>query len=143
MQSVEKQIIMEKLISIDEKYMVENLVDATVDEQRLQVLLNGVQGSIPYLKQDEHSVSFREIKSRNKFFVFVKKLLRKMMFFYVEPVCEHQSQYNYATTYCIESLLECNKLLKEELEKSNERNKILESKIVGLDEEIKEIIQQS
>lgn len=141
MQSADKQIIMEKLINMDETYMAHGFEEKAVAGQRLQGIMQGIQGSIPFLKQDEHSVSYREIKSRNKVFVFIKKVLRKMMFFYVEPVCEHQSQYNYAATYCIENLLECNKLLMEEIQRSNERNKRLEDEILRLDEQIREMAQ--
>lgn len=110
MMSIEEQVIQEKL----KKYS--NAEDTGLEKADrdsicdIESARSGVRGNLTVLKNNEVNTSARYIKMeagiRGKLNWLKKKVVRRLSFFYVQPVCDQLTVYNTAATQCIEKLLE-------------------------------------
>jgi len=110
--------------SIEEKVIYEKLTAhlATTPEQADKrdgqsehlALIDEIAKNIYILEQTRESSSFKPLLSKRRFIgrfvIFIKKVIRKLTSWYVEPVCKQQSLFNSAVTPSIGRLTEISRV---------------------------------
>lgn len=92
--------------------LVENepQIMATEKNFEMEELINNVRGNLAALKENEINTSVRDFGMvrgiRGRLSWLVKKIVRRLSFFYVQPICNQQTAYNTAATQCVEHLLD-------------------------------------
>jgi hypothetical protein len=102
-----REIAQEHLVN-DVPHM--NQVLKNLNEEKMH--LRGSQESayqiateIDYLRAHSEILAYRQLQSNRKLgsvIIFIKKVLRKCLKFYVEPIALDQSDYNFHVTYALE-----------------------------------------
>ena len=81
-------------------------------------IFDEVNGYVGILEQNRVNSSYRPLFSARKtlagFVVFVKRVIRRLMLWYVEPVCQQQTTFNNAVTLSIGCVIEQLNELREE-----------------------------
>lgn len=115
-QSIEEKIIYEKLTekTDSEKAKFSRDLDKTP-----QALISQVSGHLYTLAQTGDNTSFRPLtsyrKSVERVVIFIKRVIRKLLFWYVEPVCRQQTDFNRTVTSTIGHINETNQELLREI----------------------------
>ncbi len=134
--NIEEKVIFEKLT---EKQIIEsenNIINKTAEKNNISDSFNAgkvinyiseINGYISVLENTRQNYAYRTILSNRKFvgriIVFVKKVIRKLLKFYVEPIAFQQTEFNNAVTPSIGRMTEIqNELFNGvvSLEKGNE-----------------------
>ncbi|MDE7313429.1 MAG: FkbM family methyltransferase [Eubacterium sp.] len=76
----------------------------------MECCISSIRQNLSALKKNEVNTSDRyiglEAGIRGKLNWIKKKVVRRLSFFYVQPICDQQTIYNTAATQCVEKLLE-------------------------------------
>lgn len=79
-----------------------------IDKKQTDFNINHFNESVNYLNNKYHVVAYRNIMSRNgllgKFIIFVKKILRKSIKFYIEPIVDSQNEFNASVAQSINEI---------------------------------------
>ena len=117
--SIEEKIIYDKLIRYS-KYEIKDTKEIdSIKNVQLQECVRNVE--VNTLKNNQVVTSYRFLEMaagfRGKLDWFLKKVIRRLNFFYVQPICDQQTEFNISATEGIEGLLAGEILLNRELEK--------------------------
>ena len=102
-ESIEQKIIYERLMAegVQSESKYENLVGIALSNNRVLTLSErrNIQRDMVAMYCTKENISWQPIVSYKsgilgKGIVFLKRCIRKLMFWYVEPVCVKQSQFN-------------------------------------------------
>jgi len=120
----EEKLIYNKLISgMDEISFDVNtasqILPAEVSSSPLFHISHKISKDVEALDRTRESTSYKYIYSTRKtwgrFIVFTKKVIRKLTFWYVEPICQQQTTFNTSVTSAIAQLNEiCFSLIKDQ-----------------------------
>jgi len=154
-QSIEEKILYSKL---SKKEPVKASPPSEVEIEVKSILNNAIKGPlfeeinqyIKTLEQMRENNSYRPIVSNRRgigrLVVFVKRVIRKLTAWYVEPVCKQQSAFNSAVTPSIGCLTEINSTLAQEIGflQQNDINaeNTLNQIILQKEQQIQELSQQ-
>ena len=110
-ENVEEKIIYAKISAHRVEYFLAQELDSFSSE-RLRTLMQNINISSATMEHMGNNSSYRLLTSNRKiigpFIVFIKKLVRKLLFWYVEPVCERQTIFNDSATRSAKQLSELN-----------------------------------
>jgi len=122
---------MKQFNSIESEVILEKLLDKS----------GGNIVELRKLRKLQHNILYRIIKSRSailgKIIIFVKKVIKKITFWYMKPICEQQTAYNQSTADSIESLEEKYIELLNDIKENDNTTKYLVDKVDALEEKIK------
>lgn len=144
MVSIEEKIIYDKLVKYSKYEIKDSREIDSIKNARLQECIQNIEVNVMKNNQMVTSYRFLEMSSGifGKMKWFLKKVVRRLNFFYVQPICEQQTEFNTAATEGIEGLLageislnaELEKCIKE-IEKLKKKVKYLESKVTDAEPE--------
>lgn len=128
-------------MSIEEEVIAEKLKQyGNMDASNESAYHSGIRDNLYALKNNAVNTSIRYMKMeagiRGKLNWLKKKVVRRLCFFYVQPICDQQTQYNTAAVQCIEQLASAETNLHDqisELERSNdELRQELQKELAGV-----------
>lgn len=107
---VEQEVIAKKLKRYARMQKKHPCNAAEICGDGLEAYISSIRGNLLSLKNNEVNTSDRyigmEAGIRGKLNWVKKKVVRRLSFFYVQPICDQQTAYNTAATQCVEKLLE-------------------------------------
>lgn len=116
--SIEEKVIYHKLTKNDASVpspLYKADVGSNLDLGDVSQLQEKIISHLNTMESTRHSGSYRVILSERKFVgafvIFVKKIIRKLCFWYIEPICHQQTAFNDAVTPAIGSMTEINAAL--------------------------------
>lgn len=131
--------LVEKIIAnrIMPDYLKKQTGECSVDQNSEDfVKINDVLKSLSSAERIKDNFAFRPLFSHRKIIgkmiVFVKRIIRKMLKWYVEPICFQQSDYN---NHIVKALYDSIEIMKDLIEKNNS----LSNEITILNEKIKKL----
>ena len=105
--SVEEKVIYSKLSKRDHDITGASVNDVQ-DQENMHNLLGDVSSTFNRMNSLKNITSYRPIWSGRKFIgqfvVFIKKAIRKLLFWYIEPICEQQMAFNNSVVMAIMKL---------------------------------------
>lgn len=108
--SVEKEVIAKKLKKYARMQKKHHTKLSETYSNDMESCISSIRGNLLALKNNEVNTSERyigmEAGIRGKLNWLKKKVVRRLSFFYVQPICDQQTVYNTAATQCVEKLLE-------------------------------------
>jgi len=108
-QSIEEKVIYEKLTlgKVDSSTKSES---ATIQLEQTSDVTEKINEYVGALEQNKVNTSYRPLHSSRKMLArpvtFIKRVIRRLVFWYVEPVCQQQTTFNDATTQSIGYMIE-------------------------------------
>ncbi len=115
------------MLSFDDVELNSDLTDTTLD----------MDESLRYVKMNFEVEAYRNLPG-NSAVVFIKKIFRKFMKFYVEPIVRDQNQLNYRYSVIFKELEKKYSSVEERLEKAEEKINALEKENESLKNKLKE-----
>ncbi|MGF9713266.1 FkbM family methyltransferase [Paenibacillus naphthalenovorans] len=125
--SVEHEVIFKKLIDLDNLHN-ETQIEQTATPNDTSVYLNEIHIYIKEMLQTRENYAYRYLNSHRKvlgpLIVFAKKVIRKLLKWYIEPIAFQQTRFNNAVTPAIGRTTE---LVTELINKTNEMERLYNS----------------
>lgn len=136
-ESVEEKVIYNKLKVEDKKYQsIKVKTNEEINSNEIDAHFNEIHNQIMVLNKTRENFAFRTILSHRKIMgrciVFFKRAIRKLLKWYIEPICFQQTAFNNAITSIVgrmTELLQSYKKNKEEIEQLKNQVKELMRKI--------------
>lgn len=95
--------------------------------------------NISIMDQNRENYAFRNLPSHSKIKIFIKRVIRKLLKWYIEPICFQQTDFNNAVTPCIGKLTELQTINKKKFNNLENRNLSIEKKINDLNNQNEKI----
>ena len=138
-ETIEENIIYNFLTDENKECNNSELQKLDKESQYVQEITNHIIS----MDKNRENYAYRNLSSSNRLKKFVKKAIRKMLKWYIEPICFQQTDFNNAATSCIgrltelhvnnlkkqNQLVEENKSLENNINQLVEKNKSLENKL--------------
>lgn len=112
--NIEEEVIYEKLMQYKEKAANRGYSSVNLD-----------QGELETLERTRQNYAFRELKSNRKiigkWIIFFKRIVRKCLKWYIEPICFQQTEFNTAATSAISNNMYAERELQKKLGELGEK----------------------
>ncbi len=149
--SVEHEVIYRKIIeglelsqvkTIEDQYIDSNICSNT-NNKKINAYFNEITSNIKVMENTRSNHAFRHISSHRKcigkFIVFTKKIIRKCLKWYIEPICFQQTDFNNAITPCIGRLTEVQMEVINQINNIAMKQEVLEKQIEQMVSQNKEV----
>lgn len=126
---MEEEIIREKLIKYRKQQLGQDIDSLIKEDVDVSSYIMNIYNNLNILEHNQVNSSVRYIEEgkgiKGRLFYLIKRVIRRLGLFYVQPVCDQQTAYNIASTLCVEKLLRLNINLNNKINELQKENQMI------------------